>query len=120
MTRTSGKDYADKYSVFMNSVDTGWINDERPLHMACKFSKEHNWQTPIDEIDAAARILDPVFTWIAQTTEEKYCLHEERKHAPKEDPVRKLYEETTYPPGCKREISPPFGQFFKDYFPTEW
>ena len=30
MTRTSGKDYASKHSIYMNSVDTGWINDENP------------------------------------------------------------------------------------------
>jgi hypothetical protein len=35
-------------------------SDEKPFHMAKDFAKSHNWQTPIDEVDAAARILDPV------------------------------------------------------------
>ena len=39
----------------------GWINDENPLGAAEKYADEHNFATPIDEIDAAARILDPVF-----------------------------------------------------------
>ena len=46
----------------MNSVDTGWINDENPAHIAAKIQKDHDFQTPIDEIDAAARIVDPI--WI--------------------------------------------------------
>jgi hypothetical protein len=48
----------------MNSVDTGWINDENPLERASKTAKNNNFQTPIDEIDAAARILDPIFSGV--------------------------------------------------------
>ena len=58
MTRTSGPDYA-KSGIYMNSVDTGWINDENPLVVAAKTSVVNNFQTPIDEVDAAARVLDP-------------------------------------------------------------
>jgi NAD(P)-dependent dehydrogenase (short-subunit alcohol dehydrogenase family) len=60
MTRTSSEDYA-KSKIYMNSIDTGWINDENPLEKARKIFEENNFQTPIDEIDAASRILDPVF-----------------------------------------------------------
>merc|ERR1711865_24177 len=35
MTRTSGQDYAVD-GIFMNSVDTGWINDENPLPTAAR------------------------------------------------------------------------------------
>jgi NAD(P)-dependent dehydrogenase (short-subunit alcohol dehydrogenase family) len=59
MTRTSSEDYA-KCNIFMNSVDTGWINDENPLEKAREIFESNNFQTPIDEIDAAARILDTV------------------------------------------------------------
>jgi hypothetical protein len=48
----------------MNSVDTGWINDENPLERASKTAKNNLFQTPIDEIDAAARIMDPIFTGV--------------------------------------------------------
>jgi NAD(P)-dependent dehydrogenase (short-subunit alcohol dehydrogenase family) len=61
MTRTSAEDWAKKHRIYMNSVDTGWINDENPLEKASKIAKTNLFQTPIDEIDAAARILDPVF-----------------------------------------------------------
>ena len=44
----------------MNSVDTGWINDENPIDKAKRIAKTNNFQTPIDEIDAAARIIDPI------------------------------------------------------------
>merc|ERR1719253_2066615 len=60
MTRTSAQDYATD-GIFMNSVDTGWINDENPLPTASRISAEHNFQSPLDEVDAAARILDPIF-----------------------------------------------------------
>eukprot|EP00941_MAST-03F_sp_MAST-3F-sp1_P000570 g570.t1 len=63
MTRTSAVAYA-KEGIFMNSVDTGWVNDEDPLPKATKKAKLQNFQTPIDEIDAAARVLDFVFTGI--------------------------------------------------------
>jgi NAD(P)-dependent dehydrogenase (short-subunit alcohol dehydrogenase family) len=61
LTRTSSEDLAKKHRVFMNSVDTGWINDENPLTKASQTAAANNFQTPIDEVDAAARILDPVF-----------------------------------------------------------
>ncbi|DAZ99661.1 TPA: hypothetical protein N0F65_001898 [Lagenidium giganteum] len=60
MTRTCAEDLSKK-RIYMNSVDTGWINDENPLEKAHAHAKNANFQTPIDEIDAAARILDPVF-----------------------------------------------------------
>ncbi|KAG7382812.1 hypothetical protein PHYPSEUDO_004320 [Phytophthora pseudosyringae] len=61
MTRTCAEDLARK-GIFMNSVDTGWINDENPRDVAVRIADMHNFQTPLDEIDAAARVLDPVFS----------------------------------------------------------
>eukprot|EP00656_Telonema_subtile_P051553 TRINITY_DN6963_c0_g1_i1.p1 TRINITY_DN6963_c0_g1~~TRINITY_DN6963_c0_g1_i1.p1 ORF type:complete len:506 (+),score=168.33 TRINITY_DN6963_c0_g1_i1:264-1781(+) len=61
LTKTSAPDLAQR-GVFMTSVDTGWINDENPLEKAQAYADKHSFQTPIDEIDAAARILDPVFS----------------------------------------------------------
>jgi len=65
MTRTSAEDYAKPSGIYMNSVDTGWINDENPLPTAQRIAADHGFQTPIDEIDAAARILDPVVAPLA-------------------------------------------------------
>lgn len=59
LTRTSAQDYV-KSRIYMTAVDTGWINDEKPINLAVAHEKNHNFQTPLDEIDAAARVLDPV------------------------------------------------------------
>lgn len=59
MTRTSAADFA-KAGIFMTAVDTGWINDEKPAAQAAADAATHHFQTPIDEIDAAARVLDPI------------------------------------------------------------
>eukprot|EP00741_Cyanophora_paradoxa_P015020 tig00020830_g14491.t1 len=83
MTRTSAEDWA-RDGIWMNAVDTGWINDENPAEVAARTAARHDFQTPIDEVDAAARILDPVFS------------------------------------GVREGAQPLFGQFLKDYFPTEW
>ena len=64
LTRTSAEDLAKHHRIFMNSVDTGWINDENPLERARKTAETNLFQTPIDEIDAAARIVDPIFTGV--------------------------------------------------------
>lgn len=64
LTRTSAEDLAKKHRIFMNSVDTGWINDENPLEKASKIAEANQFQTPIDEIDAAARIVDPIFVGV--------------------------------------------------------
>jgi len=64
MTRTSAPDLAKNHGIYMNSVDTGWINDENPLEKANLIAKKNHFQTPIDEIDAAARIVDPIFSGI--------------------------------------------------------
>lgn len=39
---------------------TNRINDENPLELAAKIAVTNDFQTPIDEIDAAARIIDPI------------------------------------------------------------
>jgi NAD(P)-dependent dehydrogenase (short-subunit alcohol dehydrogenase family) len=62
MTRTAAEDLAKNHKIYMNSIDTGWINDENPLERASKTAENNHFQTPIDEIDAAARIVDPIFS----------------------------------------------------------
>jgi NAD(P)-dependent dehydrogenase (short-subunit alcohol dehydrogenase family) len=60
MTRTSAVDYA-KDGIFMNSVDTGWVTDEDPLHIAQRKTEECGFHPPLDIVDGAARIVDPIF-----------------------------------------------------------
>ena len=63
LTRTSAVDYV-KDGIHMNSVDTGWITDEDPLDIAELKKKDHRFHPPLDHIDAAARICDPIFSGI--------------------------------------------------------
>jgi NAD(P)-dependent dehydrogenase (short-subunit alcohol dehydrogenase family) len=63
MTRTSAPDYA-RDGIFMNSVDTGWVTDEDPLHLAERKTAENGFHPPLDIVDGAARIVDPIFDGI--------------------------------------------------------
>ncbi len=59
MTRTSAPDYL-RDGIHMNAVDTGWVTDEDPaVHAARK--AELGFAPPLDIIDGAARIVDPIF-----------------------------------------------------------
>jgi NAD(P)-dependent dehydrogenase (short-subunit alcohol dehydrogenase family) len=60
MTRTAAPDYA-KEGIFMNSVDTGWVTDEDVLEIAERKTRESGFQPPLDIVDGAARIVDPIF-----------------------------------------------------------
>jgi NAD(P)-dependent dehydrogenase (short-subunit alcohol dehydrogenase family) len=93
MTRTSAQDYR-KVGIYMTAVDTGWINDEKPIERATKHLKQHNFQTPLDEIDAAARVLDPI--------------------------IAPLLDEAAGKDMTLQENEPPFGVFLKDFARTEW
>ena len=82
MTRTSAADYFND-GIHMNSVDTGWVTDEDPVEIAARKREEQCFHPPLDIVDGAARILDPIVTGI-RTGEHIW------------------------------------GQFLKDYRPTDW
>jgi NAD(P)-dependent dehydrogenase (short-subunit alcohol dehydrogenase family) len=60
LTRTSAQDYVQD-GIHMNSVDTGWVTDEDPAHLAARKVEEHRFSPPLDVVDGAARIVDPIF-----------------------------------------------------------
>jgi NAD(P)-dependent dehydrogenase (short-subunit alcohol dehydrogenase family) len=82
MTRTSATDYHAS-GIHMNSVDTGWVSDEDPAAIAEQKQAEHRFHPPLDIVDGAARIVDPIIDGINSG-----------QHV--------------------------WGQFLKDYRPTDW
>lgn len=60
MTLTSAPDYA-RDGIYMNAVDTGWVTDEDPAAHAARKRDELDFQPPLDAVDGAARVLDPIF-----------------------------------------------------------
>lgn len=63
MTHTSAGEFA-KEGVFINAVDTGWVTDEDPIELAKKKEEQHDFQPPLDIVDGAARVLDPLIDGI--------------------------------------------------------
>ncbi|MBB3697074.1 SDR family NAD(P)-dependent oxidoreductase [Flammeovirga yaeyamensis] len=63
MTHTSAGSLAKK-GIFMNAVDTGWVTDEDPVHLSQKKEELHDFQPPLDIVDGAARVLDPLIDGI--------------------------------------------------------
>lgn len=61
MTRTAAADYhAD--GIHMNAVDTGWVTDEDPAQIAARKIQDHRFHPPLDIVDGAARIVDPIIS----------------------------------------------------------
>jgi NAD(P)-dependent dehydrogenase (short-subunit alcohol dehydrogenase family) len=126
MTATCAKDYKKDF-IYMTCVDTGWINDENPLPVASRIAKEHNFQTPIDEEDAAARVVGPIFESVAEEEEEE----KEKEEKEKEEQNRGRAKSSSpffvgrrgggeRREGRKRVWPPKSGVFLKDFKESEW
>jgi NAD(P)-dependent dehydrogenase (short-subunit alcohol dehydrogenase family) len=63
MTRTAATDYHGD-GIHMNSVDTGWVTDEDPVEIAARKVREEGFHPPLDIVDGAARVLDPIVNGI--------------------------------------------------------
>lgn len=63
MTRTAAADYHND-GIHMNAVDTGWVTDEDPAELAARKVVEERFHPPLDIVDGAARIVDPIIDGI--------------------------------------------------------
>jgi len=59
LTRTSAREMFQADGILMNSVDTGWITDERPHPDRVRLAGE-GFHAPLDLVDGAARVYDPI------------------------------------------------------------
>ncbi|MCW2665151.1 MAG: L-fuco-beta-pyranose dehydrogenase [Frankiales bacterium] len=59
LTRTSAKEMLETDGILMTAVDTGWITDERPHPLKARLHEE-GFHAPLDLVDGAARVYDPV------------------------------------------------------------
>ena len=59
LTRTSAKELLQTDGILMTSVDTGWITDERPHPQKMRLA-EDGFHAPLDLVDGAARVYDPI------------------------------------------------------------
>ncbi|WP_382306938.1 SDR family NAD(P)-dependent oxidoreductase [Herbiconiux sp. UC225_62] len=59
LTRTSAREMFESDNILMTSVDTGWITDERPHPTKVRLAEE-GFHAPLDLVDGAARVYDPI------------------------------------------------------------
>ena len=59
LTRTSSREMFETDGILMTSVDTGWITDERPHPTKIRLAEE-GFHAPLDLVDGAARVYDPI------------------------------------------------------------
>ena len=59
LTRTSAGEMFETDRILMTAVDTGWITDERPHEEKLRIAEE-GWRAPLDLVDGAARVYDPI------------------------------------------------------------
>ena len=66
LTRTSAGEMLEADGILMTSVDTGWITDERPHPTKIRLAQE-GFHAPLDLVDGAARVYDPIVSGEAGT-----------------------------------------------------
>lgn len=59
LTRTSAREMFETDRILMTAVDTGWITDERPHYTKVRLAEE-GFHAPLDLVDGAARVYDPI------------------------------------------------------------
>ncbi|ALE05967.1 short-chain dehydrogenase [Arthrobacter sp. ERGS1:01] len=69
LTRTSASEMLEKDRILMTAVDTGWITDERPHFTKIRLAEE-GFHAPLDLVDGAARVYDPIV--MGESGEDQY------------------------------------------------
>ncbi|RAN74265.1 short-chain dehydrogenase [Bacillus sp. SRB_336] len=69
LTRTSAQEMLDADGILMTAVDTGWITDERPHFTKVRLAEE-GFHAPLDLVDGAARVYDPIV--MGESGEDQY------------------------------------------------
>ncbi|MGZ6825960.1 MAG: SDR family NAD(P)-dependent oxidoreductase [Mycobacteriales bacterium] len=59
LTRTGAQEMLEQDGILMTAVDTGWITDERPHPTKARLHEE-GFHAPLDLVDGAARVYDPI------------------------------------------------------------
>jgi NAD(P)-dependent dehydrogenase (short-subunit alcohol dehydrogenase family) len=59
LTRTSAQELLQRDGILMTAVDTGWITDERPHPTKVRLA-DAGFHAPLDLVDGAARVYDPI------------------------------------------------------------
>ncbi|MGC3999381.1 MAG: SDR family NAD(P)-dependent oxidoreductase [Anaeromyxobacter sp.] len=81
LVRTSAPDLA-KDGIHLNAVDTGWVTDEDPAHLAARKVEEHGFSPPLDIVDGAARIVAPIFEGFASGRHAAGLFYKDYRPAP--------------------------------------
>ncbi|MGA7207186.1 MAG: SDR family NAD(P)-dependent oxidoreductase, partial [Specibacter sp.] len=69
LTRTSAAEMLETDGILMTAVDTGWITDERPHFTKVRLAEE-GFHAPLDLVDGAARVYDPIV--MGESGEDQY------------------------------------------------
>jgi NAD(P)-dependent dehydrogenase (short-subunit alcohol dehydrogenase family) len=81
LVRTSAADLAQD-GIHLNAVDTGWVTDEDPAHLAAQKAEEHAFSPPLDVVDGAARIVAPIFEGFATGQHRSGLFYKDYRPAP--------------------------------------
>lgn len=73
LTRTAGLEYRE-VGIYMTSVDTGWVTDERPYSIAEHMRENRGFNVPLTVEEGAARVYNPIAMGLNISEEPHYAV----------------------------------------------